>query len=108
MNVKNYKEEEGFDNPHSIEKAVSLQDSEHVKIVHMTLNAGDVVKDHVTQMEVSFFVIEGEVEMKIGEEKQRVTEGSLVESPANVTHGFSNKCNDVARVLVIKHKKTGE
>lgn len=103
MKVKTYKEMEGFENKHSIEKAVKLHDSEHTKIIHMTLKSGDLVHDHVIPVDVSFFVVEGEVEMKIGSEIENIWHGSLFESPANITHGFSNKSDSLARVLVIKH-----
>lgn len=106
MKITNYKEQDGFNNMHSIKMAAKLQDSEHVQIIHMELNPGDVVKNHKTPVEVSFFVIVGSVDMKIGEEKQKITAGSLVESPKNIVHGFVNNYENPARVLVIKHLKT--
>ncbi len=57
MKVKTYKEMEGFENKHSIEKAVKLHDSEHTKIIHMTLKSGDLVHDHVIPVDVSFFLL---------------------------------------------------
>ena len=107
MKVINYENKKGFKNKHSIKKAVKLKDNKNIKIIHMTLDPGDYVIDHVTPFDVSFYVARGKVEMKIGDENKIVEPGSLVESPADIVHGFKNNFDNEAQVLVIKHIKGG-
>jgi len=88
---------------HEIQKAVQLRDDETAKIIEMYLKPGDIVKEHTTPVDVTFFIHEGQVEMEIGAEKELVKKGDLVISPKNIPHGFVNTGNSDARVIVIKH-----
>lgn len=103
MQINNYENAKEVKNMHDIQKAVKLRADDTAKIIEMYLKPGDVVKEHTTPVDVSFFIHEGEVEMEIGEEKEKVKKGDLVVSPKNIPHGFVNTGDDDARVLVIKH-----
>lgn len=103
MQINNYQNGEEVKNIHNIQKAVKLRDDDTAKIIEMYLKPGDVVKEHTTPMDVSFFVHEGEVEMEIGDEKEKAIKGDLVLSPKNIPHGFVNNSDNDARVIVIKH-----
>jgi len=104
MKIKNYKQQKTFKNPHKYE-AVMLYDKPDAQIIHMKLDPGDKVKKHKTPVNVSFFIIEGNVLMKIGNQSKIVDGGSLIESPANIPHEFENNNKNIARVLVIKHPR---
>jgi len=103
MKVRNIKTEENFDNMHDIEKAAQLRSDETAKIIMMKLQPGDVVKEHTTPYNVSFFVHKGEIVMKIGDESQKVKEGDLIQSPSNIVHSFTNEASQNAQVMVVKH-----
>jgi quercetin dioxygenase-like cupin family protein len=103
MQINNYQNAKEIKNPHEIQKAVKLRDDDTAKIIEMSLKPGDVVKEHTTPVDVTFFVHEGEVEMEIGSEKEKVAKGDLILSPKNIPHGFVNTGDVDARVLVIKH-----
>ncbi len=106
MNIKNYYHEAPYKEISSLEKVTELQHSEHVQIIHMLLKPGDYIKMHKTPMEVSFFLSHGKLDMQIGEEKQTISAGSVVESPIMIPHGFKNTYKEIAKILVIKHKST--
>lgn len=103
MEIHNITTEEGFENRHDIKKAATLRDDDTAKIVMMELESGDVVKDHSTPFGVSFLIHKGEVEMKIDDEIETAKKGDLVSSHADVMHGFENKSDQTAQVLVIQH-----
>ncbi|TYB30714.1 MAG: cupin domain-containing protein [Candidatus Mcinerneyibacterium aminivorans] len=106
MKIRNSKNLEGFKNNHNIEKAVKLLDKNYCQIVQMNLNPQDTVIEHKTPVDVSFFIVEGKVMMKIGDEEKKVKEGDLIESPKNIVHSFKNEFDEKAKVLVIKHMKS--
>ncbi len=103
MQINHYQYAKEVKNIHEIQKAVKLRDDDTAKIIEMYLKPGDGVKEHTTPVDVSFFVHEGEVEMEIGEEKEKVKKGDLILSPKNIPHGFVNTGDGDARVIVIKH-----
>ena len=103
MQINNDKNAKEIKNLHEIQKAIKLRDDDTAKIIEMYLRPGDVVKEHTTPVDVTFFVHEGEVEMEIGEEKEKAKKGDLVISPKNIPHAFVNNGDGDARVLVIKH-----
>ncbi|GAK60653.1 hypothetical protein U27_00550 [Candidatus Vecturithrix granuli] len=86
---------------HQVKTGV-LYNTEHAMVVHITLQAGEKLKTHITPVDVFFYVLEGMPTIEIGEEKQRVAADHLVESPANIKHCISNETEQVARVLVVK------
>jgi mannose-6-phosphate isomerase-like protein (cupin superfamily) len=49
----------------------------------------------------SFYVLEGEPEFLVGEEKLRLGEGSYVAAPIGVVHTFSNPGPERARLINI-------
>lgn len=106
MEVKNIKEVKGFKNMHSIKKAGKILDKDYAQIIEMILEPGDYVKEHKTPVDVSFFIVKGSVDMKIGNEEKKVNCGDMIVSPKNITHSFKNNYSEVSEVLVIKHVKS--
>ncbi len=104
MKKHSWRTEGGFENPHGIQ-AQRLYDAAEAEIIHMFLSPGQVVKPHFTPVNVSFYVLEGELEITIGDEIETIGRDFLVESPANIAHSLRNISASNARVLVIKHPK---
>lgn len=77
------------------------------QVMHLTLKPGEVVELHTTQVDVFFYVLEGQCYVQIGQEKELVSKDTLVESPASIPHGLSNESHAKVRVMVVKTRKTG-
>lgn len=88
-------------NPHGVESK-TIYDHDHGQITHLTILPGQGLKKHVTPTDVAFYVVEGECEVEIGEEIERVGADTLVESPAEVPHTIRNPGKVPLRVLVMK------
>ena len=56
-------------------------------------------------LDVFFYVLEGEPTIEIGEEREKVMQDSIVESPANHMHCIYNETDKTARFLVVKFGK---
>ena len=104
MKIVNPVNVEEINKIHQVKTGV-IYDSPHALAVHITLEAGEHLKRHVTPVDVFFYVLEGEPTLEIGEEKQRVIADHLVESPANIVHCIYNETDRRARILVVKVPK---
>jgi mannose-6-phosphate isomerase-like protein (cupin superfamily) len=91
-------------NPHGVESK-TIYDHDHGQITHLTIQPGQALKKHITPVDVAFYVVEGECEVEIGEEVERVGPDTLVESPAEVPHALRNPGASTLRVLVMKLPK---
>nr|HDM59305.1 cupin domain-containing protein [Bacillota bacterium] len=90
-----------MDNPHGIDVR-KLHDSEHAQVMHIELGPGEGLRRHSTPVDVVFFVLEGTAVIEIGDERLKVSAGTLVESPSRVPHRVMNDDQTVLRFLVIK------
>lgn len=75
------------------------------QIIHMTVEAGCTLHAHRTPVNVVFYVLEGELTIEIGEERQVCSTGTLVESPMQIPHALMNQTDQTARLLVMKLPK---
>ncbi|MBK5113345.1 MAG: cupin domain-containing protein [Candidatus Heimdallarchaeota archaeon] len=91
-------------NPHGVE-AKKMYDYPSAIIIHLTLKPGESLIKHLTPTDVAFFVLEGKGIVQIGEERKEVDANTLIESPANVLHCWSNESKENLRVLVVKAPK---
>ncbi len=89
------------DNPHKID-ARKLYDHENAQVVHITFAPGESLKPHITPTDVFFYILEGTIDVLVGEETVSVGQDNLVESPKDIVHCLSNNSGAVARVLVVK------
>ena len=90
--------------PHKVDVRM-IYDKETAQVAHMKLKPGESLKPHITPVDVFFFVLEGNPEILVGDEKRVVEENTLVESPKDIVHCiYNNSTNDV-RVLVVKAPK---
>jgi quercetin dioxygenase-like cupin family protein len=62
--------------------------------------ADNTVPFHSHPWEETFYILEGEVEIQVGEHRSIATVGSLNYIPANIPHKFKI-CSEIARMLVI-------
>jgi quercetin dioxygenase-like cupin family protein len=78
-------------------------------IVHIAVQPGGFVKQHVTPVDMEFFVLEGRGTFLLGEESTEAGPGILIPSPRGVPHGMRNAGPGVLRVLAVKNPRpTGE
>ena len=101
MITRNYKTEEGKENPHKVDLR-QLYNDPSAQIMHITLKPGESLKSHKTPVDVVFYVLEGTPVVHIGDESKVIEKDTLVESPADIVHFISNESHDNIRVLVVK------
>ncbi len=73
--------------------------------MHIKIAPGGVLPLHTTPVDVFFYVLEGNGEIEIGEEREKVAPDMLVESPKDIPHALHNPGDTVFRVLVVKTPK---
>ena len=95
------KEAEAIKNPHNVNVS-KLYDTENAQVMHITLKPGESLKKHITPVDVFFYVLEGVGVVEVGDEKQQVTEDTLIDSPAKIPHCWYNEGNEEVRILVVK------
>ena len=88
-------------NPHNV-RASKLYDTDHAQVIHITLDPGEKLKKHITPVDVFFYILEGNPDIEIGEERETVSPDHLIESPAMIPHCIYNEGDIVARILVTK------
>ena len=101
MKIVSALEEKGMQNPHGVQVA-RLYDTADAQVMHITLEPGESLKKHITPVDVFFYVLEGTGVVEIGDEKMKVFRDTLVESPKDISHAWSNESDKRFRVLVVK------
>ena len=90
-----------FNNQHNVQ-AKKIFESDKTTVIHMMLKPGESLKSHITPVDVLFYILQGEPDIEIGDEKIKVSADSIVESPAKIPHCVYNETESIARFLVIK------
>jgi mannose-6-phosphate isomerase-like protein (cupin superfamily) len=85
--------------------AQKLLSKEEVEVVRIRLQADSSLPVHTTPVDVFFYIIEGSGEVEIGEEREKVEAGMIVESPKDIPHGLHNRSKAPFEVLVVKTPK---
>ncbi len=93
--------------PHNVDVRL-IYDKKDAQAVHIELKAGESLKQHITPVDVFFYILEGEATIMIGDEKKVVQKDNIVESPKNIVHCIYNESNDKVRVLVVKTPRQKE
>ena len=88
-------------NPHGV-KSQKLYTSEHASVMHLTLEPGERLKQHITPVDVYFYVLEGRGVVEIGEEREEVGKDTLIDSPKGIMHCWYNESTEKLRILVSK------
>ena len=87
--------------PHGV-KAQRLYSSENASIMHITLEPGERLRQHITPVDAFFYVLEGKGIVEIGDEKKEVTKGTMIDSPKGIMHCWYNESNERLKILVVK------
>ena len=104
MIIKKVSETAIIETPHKLDVR-RLYDKDSAQAVHIKFNPGESLKPHITPVDVFFYVLEGTLDILVGDEKITVEADSLVESPKDIVHCLYNNSNEIARVLVVKAPK---
>ena len=104
MEIKKVKETNIEETAHKVDVR-KLYDKDSAQAMHITLQAGEALKPHITPVDVFFYVLEGTPEILVGKEKVLVKADSIVESPKGIVHCLYNNSINVARILVVKAPK---
>ncbi|MDH6304033.1 mannose-6-phosphate isomerase-like protein (cupin superfamily) [Parabacteroides sp. PF5-5] len=101
MNVINVQQVEVAKNPHNVDVR-KLYDADSAQAIHITLQAGESLKPHMTPVDVFFYILEGTIDVRVGDETIAVEKDHLVESPKGIVHCLSNNSTQQGRILVVK------
>lgn len=101
MKIVNWKDLEIIDTPHKTDVR-RLYDHENAQVMHITLQPGQSLKPHITPVDVFFYILEGTVDVRVGDETIPVKADSLVESPKDIIHSLANTSDSQARIMVVK------
>ncbi len=101
MKIVKWKEREIVETPHKVDVR-KLYEQESAQVMHITLKPGESLKPHITPVDVFFYILEGTIDVRVGEETLPVEQDSLVESPKNIIHCLSNSSSSIGRILVVK------
>jgi len=104
MIIKKVSETAIIETPHKLDVR-RLYDKDSAQAVHIKFNPGESLKPHITPVDVFFYVLEGTLDILVGDEKITVEADSLVESPKDIVHCLYNNSDKIARVLVVKAPK---
>jgi len=74
----------------------------------ITLKPGEKLKRHITPVDVFFYVLEGIGVIEIGDERETVSQDTIIHSPAKIVHCWYNESNKPLRVLVAKTPRQKE
>lgn len=101
MVIRRLAEVEVMATAHNVD-ARNLYDTADAVITVITLQPGQALKRHITPVDVAFYVISGTGIVEIGDERQEVSEGALVESPRDIVHCWYNESDAPVRFMVVK------
>jgi quercetin dioxygenase-like cupin family protein len=90
--------------PHGVDVR-KVYENTHAQVMIIMLNPGESLKPHITPVDVFFYVLEGTVDVMVGDEIKSVSADCLVESPKDIKHNLSNNSESVARIMVVKVPK---
>ena len=69
MKSTHIRDAEVVKNPHGV-KSQKLHTSEHVSLIQISLKPGEKLRQHITPVDVLFYVLEGKGVVEIGDEKR--------------------------------------
>jgi len=90
--------------PHKVDVR-KIYDQSCATVMHITLQPGESLKPHITPVDAIFYILEGTVDIMVGEETKTVEVDCVVDSPKDIKHCIYNNSDAVARILVVKAPK---
>src|SRR4051812_43568104 len=73
--------------------------AEHTAVVYFEVQPGDYLPTHTDSAEEVLYIVTGEGEARVGDERGRVKAGDLAVIPAMAPHGIANVGDEVLRVV---------
>lgn len=70
-------------------------------LAYAMLPAGNVIEEHVDEVEEIYFILSGGGIMKVGSEEREVKEGDAIWLPAGEPHALTNTKEDMMVILVV-------
>lgn len=107
MNTVRLEETTKANNLHGVDVR-RLYSRENAMVSVITLQPGESLKQHITPVDVAFYVLEGKGTVQIGEEKQEVSKDTLIDSPQDIVHCWYNESDAIVKIMVIKAPKSKE
>ncbi|HET55932.1 MAG TPA: cupin domain-containing protein [Ignavibacteria bacterium] len=104
MKITDWTKQEIRETAHKVDVRL-LYETDATQVMHINLKPGEELKPHFTQVDVFFFVEEGNPTIMVGDEKKEVGTNMLVESPKNIVPCLYNYSDKPAGVLVVKIPK---
>ncbi|RME08641.1 MAG: cupin domain-containing protein [Bacteroidetes bacterium] len=87
---------------HLIHRIRSDQTGGALAVVEFVSGPGEGVGLHIHQNEDELvYLLKGEIEVTLGDQKLGVTEGACALLPRNIPHGYTNVGKDTARLLAV-------
>ena len=83
MKIVKVNEKQIVETPHKVD-VKKLYDYDNAQVMHITLQAGESLKPHITPVDVFFYILEGITDVRVGDETISVEQDSLVESPKDI------------------------
>lgn len=101
MIIINVHEQEVLETAHKVDVR-KLYNYDNAQTMHISLKPGESLKPHITPVDVFFYILEGNVDVRVGDETINVAADCLVESPKDIVHCLGNSSDKQARILVVK------
>ena len=76
--------------------------------IHIMLKPGESLRRHITPVDVLFYVLEGEGEIEIGDERVKAGKDTAIHSPKKIVHCWYNNSDKPLRVLFVKTPRPRE
>jgi quercetin dioxygenase-like cupin family protein len=73
--------------------------AEHTAVVYFEVQPGDYLPTHTDSAEEILYIVAGDGEARVGDERGRVHAGDLAVIPAMVPHGIANVGDETLRVV---------
>lgn len=99
--IKKLSEMPIMETAHNVD-ARNLYNTEDAMVTIITLKPGQSLKKHITPVDVAFYVLKGEGIVQVGDDKVKVEENTLVESPKDILHCWFNESDSDLVFMVIK------
>jgi len=101
MKITSFRKEEEYKTAHGVD-VKQIYNTEYAQVNHITLQAGQALKPHITPVDALFYILEGQPTILIGEEKVQVKQDDVIESPKNIVHCVYNETDQIVRFIVSK------
>ena len=100
--IKNYKNAEIIYEAEGV-TGRRLNEENGCEYVRLCIDIKKEIAPHVLPMPVTFYVLKGEAELIVDDNKMNVEKGDMIEVKAGCSRGWINTGNERLQLLAIKH-----